>query len=53
MSKHLDGQKNNAPKCSGLVVKYMNETKISDLLEMTKLLDGEYRELNSKMPSMR
>ncbi|XP_015269488.1 PREDICTED: LOW QUALITY PROTEIN: enolase-like protein ENO4 [Gekko japonicus] len=40
MSKHLDGQKKNAPKCSGLVVKYINETKISDLLEMTKLLDG-------------
>nr|XP_056706441.1 enolase 4 [Euleptes europaea] len=40
MSKHQDGQKKNAPKCSGLVVKYVNETKISDLLEMTKLLDG-------------
>ncbi|XP_048362784.1 enolase 4 isoform X2 [Sphaerodactylus townsendi] len=40
ISKHLDGQKKNVPKCSGLVVKYNNETKISDLLETTKLLDG-------------
>ncbi|XP_060096824.1 enolase 4 isoform X1 [Heteronotia binoei] len=40
ISKHLNGQKKNAPKCSGLVVKYINETNISDLLEMTKLLDG-------------
>ncbi|XP_077205998.1 enolase 4 isoform X2 [Paroedura picta] len=40
MSKLLDSQKKNAPKCSGLVVKHINETKISDLFEMTKLLDG-------------
>ncbi|XP_054839894.1 enolase 4 [Eublepharis macularius] len=40
MPKYLDGQKKNAPKCSGLILKCTNETKISDLLEMTKLLDG-------------
>ncbi|XP_053161410.1 enolase 4 isoform X2 [Hemicordylus capensis] len=40
VSKLLEDQNRNAPKCSGFVVKYTNETKISDLLEMTQHLGG-------------
>ncbi|XP_061491879.1 enolase 4 isoform X2 [Rhineura floridana] len=38
LSKLLEEQ--NTPKCSGLIIKYTNEAKISDLLEMTRRLDG-------------
>ncbi|NXK47223.1 ENO4 Enolase, partial [Chauna torquata] len=31
----------NIPMCSGVVLKYINQTKISDLIEFTGLLDGQ------------
>ncbi|NXD08448.1 ENO4 Enolase, partial [Nothocercus nigrocapillus] len=31
----------NLPKCSGAVLKYVNQTKVSDLLELTGLLHGQ------------
>ncbi|NXA49502.1 ENO4 Enolase, partial [Nothocercus julius] len=31
----------NLPKCSGAVLKYLNQTKVSDLLELTGLLHGQ------------
>lgn len=31
----------NMPMCSGVVLKYINQTKVSDLIELTGLLDGE------------
>uniref|UniRef100_A0A8D2IYV7 Enolase 4 n=1 Tax=Varanus komodoensis TaxID=61221 RepID=A0A8D2IYV7_VARKO len=40
-SKLLEGKCKNTPKCSGLVLKHTNEVKISDLIEMTQLLDGQ------------
>ncbi|NXJ15126.1 ENO4 Enolase, partial [Odontophorus gujanensis] len=32
---------NNIPMCSGVVLKYVNQTKVSDLIELTGLLDGQ------------
>ncbi|NWS55298.1 ENO4 Enolase, partial [Chunga burmeisteri] len=31
----------NIPMCSGVVLKYINQTKVSDLVEVTGLLDGQ------------
>ncbi|NXP50997.1 ENO4 Enolase, partial [Heliornis fulica] len=31
----------NMPTCSGVVLKYINQTKVSDLIEVTGLLDGQ------------
>ncbi|XP_053245056.1 enolase 4 isoform X2 [Podarcis raffonei] len=36
-------ENHNTPKCSGLVLKYTNEAKISDLCKITQLLDGRKR----------
>ncbi|XP_033005448.1 enolase 4 isoform X2 [Lacerta agilis] len=36
-------ENHNIPKCSGLVLKYTNEAKISDLCKITQLLDGRKR----------
>ncbi|XP_040530749.1 enolase 4 isoform X3 [Gallus gallus] len=33
----------NIPMCSGVVLKYVNQTKVSDLIELTGLLDGQRR----------
>ncbi|XP_062987648.1 enolase 4 [Elgaria multicarinata webbii] len=41
VSKLLESKTKNRPKCSGLILKHTNEAKISDLLEMTQLLDGQ------------
>ncbi|EMP39017.1 Enolase-like protein ENO4 [Chelonia mydas] len=41
ISKLVEDQNINVPKCSGLVIKYTNQTKISDLTELTRLLDGQ------------
>ncbi|XP_075791507.1 enolase 4 isoform X1 [Pelodiscus sinensis] len=41
ISKLLEDQNINIPKCSGLIIKYTNQTKISDLTELTRLLDGQ------------
>lgn len=39
---HLKIDENiNLPMCSGVVLKYINQTKVSDLIELTGLLDGE------------
>uniref|UniRef100_A0A6J0SLB7 Enolase 4 n=1 Tax=Pogona vitticeps TaxID=103695 RepID=A0A6J0SLB7_9SAUR len=43
MSKLLEDKSLSTPKCSGLIFKHTNEAKISDLLEMTQLLDGRRR----------
>uniref|UniRef100_A0A8C0BCR9 phosphopyruvate hydratase n=1 Tax=Buteo japonicus TaxID=224669 RepID=A0A8C0BCR9_9AVES len=32
----------NMPMCSGVVLKYINQTTVSDLIELTGLLDGEH-----------
>uniref|UniRef100_A0A8D0G6P3 phosphopyruvate hydratase n=1 Tax=Sphenodon punctatus TaxID=8508 RepID=A0A8D0G6P3_SPHPU len=40
VSKIVQDQNRIVPKCSGLIIKYTNHTKISDLLDITKLLDG-------------
>ncbi|KAJ7411281.1 Enolase 4 [Willisornis vidua] len=34
-------QEINTPMCSGVVLKYMNQTKVSDLIELTGILDGQ------------
>ncbi|XP_074855176.1 enolase 4 [Carettochelys insculpta] len=41
IAKLLEDQNANIPKCSGLIIKYTNQTKISDLTELTRLLDGQ------------
>ncbi|XP_038266388.1 enolase 4 [Dermochelys coriacea] len=41
ISKLVEDQNINVPKCSGLIIKYTNQTKISDLMELTRLLDGQ------------
>lgn len=33
----------NIPTCSGVVLKYINQAKVSDLIGLTGLLDGEWR----------
>uniref|UniRef100_A0A8B9NKN3 Enolase 4 n=1 Tax=Accipiter nisus TaxID=211598 RepID=A0A8B9NKN3_9AVES len=39
---HLKTDENiNLPMCSGVVLKYINQTKVSDLIELTGLLDGQ------------
>ncbi|NXG33944.1 ENO4 Enolase, partial [Dromaius novaehollandiae] len=40
ISKLITDQDVNLPKCSGIVLKYINQTKVSDLIELTGLLDG-------------
>ncbi|XP_072196736.1 enolase 4 [Excalfactoria chinensis] len=42
-SKLKTDQNINIPMCSGVVLKYVNQTKISDLVELTGLLDGQRR----------
>ncbi|XP_015722916.1 enolase 4 isoform X2 [Coturnix japonica] len=42
-SKLKTDQNINIPTCSGIVLKYVNQTKISDLVELTGLLDGQRR----------
>ncbi|XP_074731477.1 enolase 4 isoform X6 [Strix uralensis] len=41
ISKLKTDQNINVPMCSGVVLKYINETKVSDLIELTGLLDGQ------------
>ncbi|NXD78351.1 ENO4 Enolase, partial [Halcyon senegalensis] len=41
ISKLKTDQKINVPTCSGVVLKYINQTKVSDLIELTGLLDGQ------------
>ncbi|NXT48448.1 ENO4 Enolase, partial [Pluvianellus socialis] len=41
ISKLKIGQNINIPTCSGVVLKYINQTKVSDLIELTGLLDGQ------------
>ncbi|XP_074687467.1 enolase 4 isoform X7 [Strix aluco] len=41
ISKLKTDQNINVPMCSGVVLKYINETKVSDLIEVTGLLDGQ------------
>ncbi|NXW46691.1 ENO4 Enolase, partial [Nyctiprogne leucopyga] len=41
ISKLKIDQNINIPKCSGVVLKYINQTKVSDLVELTGLLDGQ------------
>jgi len=41
ISKLKTDQNINIPTCSGVVLKYINQTKVSDLIEVTGLLDGE------------
>ncbi|XP_064000372.1 enolase 4 [Pogoniulus pusillus] len=41
VSKLKIDQNRNIPMCSGVVLKYINQTKISDLIELTGLLDGQ------------
>uniref|UniRef100_A0A8C8SDM8 Enolase 4 n=1 Tax=Pelusios castaneus TaxID=367368 RepID=A0A8C8SDM8_9SAUR len=43
ISKLVEDQNLNIPKCSGLVIKYTNQTKISDLTELTRLLNRQRR----------
>ncbi|NXK90259.1 ENO4 Enolase, partial [Formicarius rufipectus] len=33
----------NTPLCSGVVLKYINQTKVSDLIELSGILDGQRR----------
>ncbi|XP_026523104.1 enolase 4 [Notechis scutatus] len=40
LTKLLGSKKSNIPKCSGLVLKHINEAKILDLIQMTQRLDG-------------
>lgn len=40
-SKLKTDQNINIPMCSGVVLKYVNQTKVSDLVELTARLDGE------------
>ncbi|XP_065528424.1 enolase 4 isoform X4 [Lathamus discolor] len=41
ISKLKIDQNLNVPTCSGVVLKYINQTKVSDLIELTGLLDGQ------------
>ncbi|NXX44510.1 ENO4 Enolase, partial [Tricholaema leucomelas] len=41
VSKLKIDRNRNIPMCSGVVLKYINQTKISDLIELTGLLDGQ------------
>ncbi|NXN23144.1 ENO4 Enolase, partial [Nycticryphes semicollaris] len=41
ISKLKTDQNINTPTCSGVVLKYVNQTKVSDLIELTALLDGQ------------
>ncbi|NXI38646.1 ENO4 Enolase, partial [Galbula dea] len=41
ISKFKIDQNINIPTCSGVVLKYINQTKVSDLIELTGLLDGQ------------
>uniref|UniRef100_A0A8C3JZK4 Enolase 4 n=1 Tax=Calidris pygmaea TaxID=425635 RepID=A0A8C3JZK4_9CHAR len=41
ISKLKTDQNINTPRCSGVVLKYINQTKVSDLIELTGLLDGQ------------
>ncbi|XP_035185779.1 enolase 4 isoform X2 [Oxyura jamaicensis] len=41
ISKLKVDQSMNVPMCSGVVLKYINQTKVSDLIEFTGLLDGQ------------
>ncbi|KAM3834469.1 enolase 4 [Vipera latastei] len=40
LTKLLGSKKSNMPKCSGLVLKHINEAKILDLVQMTQRLEG-------------
>ncbi|XP_063261304.1 enolase 4 isoform X2 [Prinia subflava] len=41
ISKLTTDQSTNIPMCSGVVLKYINQTKVSDLIELTGILDGQ------------
>ncbi|NWS39445.1 ENO4 Enolase, partial [Probosciger aterrimus] len=41
ISKLKIDQNLNVPTCSGVVLKYINQTKVSDLIQLTGLLDGQ------------
>ncbi|XP_019358437.1 PREDICTED: enolase 4 isoform X2 [Gavialis gangeticus] len=41
ISKLVINQNIQVPKCSGLTVKYTNQTTITDLIELTRILDGQ------------
>ncbi|NXF29780.1 ENO4 Enolase, partial [Nyctibius bracteatus] len=41
ISKLKSDQNINIPTCSGVVLKYINQTKVSDLIELTGLLHGQ------------
>ncbi|NWR32325.1 ENO4 Enolase, partial [Tachuris rubrigastra] len=41
ISKLKMDQNINTPMCSGVVLKYINQTKVSDLIELTGILDGQ------------
>ncbi|KAM6265654.1 enolase 4 isoform 2-T2 [Porphyrio hochstetteri] len=41
VSRLKTDQNINLPTCSGVVLKYINQTKVSDLIEVTGLLDGQ------------
>ncbi|XP_027510977.1 enolase 4 isoform X1 [Corapipo altera] len=41
VSKLKTDQNINTPVCSGVVLKYVNQTKVSDLIELTGILDGQ------------
>ncbi|NWZ35353.1 ENO4 Enolase, partial [Brachypodius atriceps] len=41
ISKLKSDQNINIPTCSGVVLKYINQTKVSDLIELTGILDGQ------------
>ncbi|NXU05397.1 ENO4 Enolase, partial [Buphagus erythrorhynchus] len=41
ISKLKTEQNINIARCSGVVLKYINQTKVSDLIELTGILDGQ------------
>ncbi|XP_027756047.1 enolase 4 isoform X2 [Empidonax traillii] len=43
ISKLKIDQNINTPMCSGVVLKYINQTKVSDLIELTGILNGQRR----------
>nr|XP_041572918.1 enolase 4 isoform X5 [Taeniopygia guttata] len=43
ISKLTTNQNINIAMCSGVVLKYTNQTKVSDLIELTGVLDGQRR----------
>ncbi|XP_010120571.1 PREDICTED: enolase-like protein ENO4, partial [Chlamydotis macqueenii] len=43
ISKLKIDQNINIPTCSGVVLKYIHQTRVSDLIELTGLLDGQRR----------